>query len=173
LSAAGFADAEEIGRGGFGIVYRCRQVALERTVAVKVLTAELDQNRERFLREQRAMGRLTGHPKIVGTLQVGETQSGYAYPVMQYHRRGSLETRIRRLGPLGVNAVLRLGVKWRVRWRVTHPWTVSTRCAGNGSPSIRAGRRFSDATPSSWAESCRSVSESAPLRSLIRMMTPS
>jgi predicted ATPase/DNA-binding CsgD family transcriptional regulator len=111
LSAAGFADAEEIGRGGFGIVYRCRQVALERTVAVKVLTAELDENRERFLREQRAMGRLTGHPNIVGVLQVGETQSGYAYLVMQYHRQGSLEARIRRLGPLGVDEVLRLGVK--------------------------------------------------------------
>src|SRR5271163_1514012 len=111
LDAAGFADAEEIGRGGFGIVYRCRQVALERTVAVKVLTAELDENRERFLREQRAMGRLTGHPNIVGVLQVGETQSGYAYLVMQYHRQGSLEARIRRLGPLGVDEVLRLGVK--------------------------------------------------------------
>jgi len=111
LSAAGFADAEEIGRGGFGIVYRCRQVALERTVAVKVLTAELDENRERFLREQRAMGRLTGHPNIVGVLQVGETQSGYAYLVMQYHRQGSIEARIRRLGPLRVDEVLRLGVK--------------------------------------------------------------
>ena len=111
LSAAGFADAEEIGRGGFGIVYRCRQVALERTVAVKVLTAELDENRERFLREQRAMGRLTGHPNIVGVLQVGETQSGYAYLVMQYHRQGSIEARIRRLGPLRADEVLRLGVK--------------------------------------------------------------
>src|SRR5277367_4946349 len=111
LSAAGFADAEEIGRGGFGVVYRCRQVALERTVAVKVLTAELDENRERFLREQRAMGRLTGHPNIVGVLQVGETQSGYAYLVMQYHRQGSIEARIRRLGPLRVDEVLRLGVK--------------------------------------------------------------
>jgi non-specific serine/threonine protein kinase len=60
LSAAGFADAEEIGRGGFGIVFRCHQVALDRTIAVKVLTAELPEDRERFLREQRAMGRLTG-----------------------------------------------------------------------------------------------------------------
>src|SRR5258705_12604930 len=111
LRAIGFEDAEEIGRGGFGIVYRCTQVALDRTVAVKVLTAELDENRERFLREQRAMGRLTGHPNIVSVLQVGETQSGYPYLVMQYHRHGSLEVRIRRLGLLPVAEVLRLGVK--------------------------------------------------------------
>ena len=71
LPAAGFDNGEEIGRGGFGIVYRCTQVDLDRTAAVKVLTAELDENRERFLREQRAMGRLTGHPNIVSVLQVG------------------------------------------------------------------------------------------------------
>jgi predicted ATPase len=111
LSAAGFDDPDEIGRGGFGIVYRCGQAGLDRAVAVKVLTAELDENRERFLREQRAMGRLTGHPNIVGVLQVGETESGHPYLVMQYHRQGSLEARIRRLGPLGLDEVLRLGVK--------------------------------------------------------------
>jgi predicted ATPase len=111
LTAAGFDDAEEIGRGGFGIVYRCSQPGLDRAVAVKVLTAELNENRERFLREQRAMGRLTGHPNIVGVLQVGETESGYPYLVMQYHREGSLEGRIRRLGPLALDEVLRLGVK--------------------------------------------------------------
>jgi non-specific serine/threonine protein kinase len=111
LSAAGFCDAEEIGRGGFGIVYRCTQIALDRTVAVKVLTAELDENRERFLREQRAMGRLTGHPNIVSVLHVGEAQGGYPYLVMQYHRQGSLEARIRRLGHLPLEEVLRLGVK--------------------------------------------------------------
>ena len=111
LSVAGFDDADEIGRGGFGIVYRCTQVALDRKVAVKVLTADLDENRERFLREQRAMGRLTGHPNIVGVLQVGEMESGYAYLVMQYHRRGSLEARIRRHGLLPLEEALRLGVK--------------------------------------------------------------
>jgi len=111
LRAAGFDDADEIGRGGFGIVYRCVQSELDRTVAVKVLTAHLEENRERFVREQRAMGRLTGHPNIVGVLQVGETDSGYPYLVMPYYRRGSLESRIRRDGPLPLPEVLRLGVK--------------------------------------------------------------
>jgi non-specific serine/threonine protein kinase len=111
LSAAGFDDAEEIGRGGFGIVFRCRQAALGREVAVKVLTAELDQNRDRFLREQRAMGVLTGHPNIVGVLHVGETESGHPYLVMQYHRPGSLDARIHDLGALPADEVLRLGVK--------------------------------------------------------------
>ncbi|BCP14066.1 protein kinase domain-containing protein [Mycobacterium paraintracellulare] len=111
LSAAGFDDAEEIGRGGFGIVFRCKQIALDRMVAVKVLTAELEHNRERFLREQRAMGVLTGHPNIVGVLHVGETTGGYPYLVMQYHRHGSLEARIREFGAIASDEVLRLGVK--------------------------------------------------------------
>jgi non-specific serine/threonine protein kinase len=111
LSAAGFEDAEEIGRGGFAIVYRCKQVALDRVVAVKALTAELDENRERFVREQHAMARLTGHPNIVGVLHVGETPGGVLYLVMQYHRRGSLEARIKRVGLLTLGEVLRVGVK--------------------------------------------------------------
>jgi len=111
LSAAGFADADEVGRGGFGIVFRCRQTALDRVVAVKVLTAQMDEDRERFLREQRAMGRLTGHPNVVGVLEVGQTESGCPYLVMQYHQRGSLEARIRRLGRLPVEEVLQIGVK--------------------------------------------------------------
>ncbi|AHK35077.1 Serine/threonine-protein kinase pknK [Rhodococcus opacus PD630] len=112
LAAAGFDDAREIGRGGFGVVYRCTQPALDRTVAVKVLTNDLaEENRERFFREQRAMGRLTGHPNIVNVLQVGVTDSGQPFIVMPYHRQGSLDERIRRHGPLGVDDVLQLGVK--------------------------------------------------------------
>ncbi|WP_308248264.1 protein kinase domain-containing protein [Nocardia nova] len=112
LRAAGFDDPLEIGRGGFGAVYRCAQPALDRVVAVKVLTRGIDdENRTRFLREQRAMGRLTGHPNIVTVLQVGATQSGYPFLVMQYHPRESLDAVIRRSGPLSVPQVLRLGVK--------------------------------------------------------------
>lgn len=112
LAAAGFEDAVEIGRGGFGIVYRCTQASLERSVAVKVLTADLDEeNRERFMREQRAAGRLTGHPNIVNILHADVTGNGRPFIVMPYCTRGSVDARIRRHGPLLLADVLRLGAK--------------------------------------------------------------
>ncbi|WP_172651790.1 protein kinase domain-containing protein [Rhodococcus opacus] len=112
LAGTGFDDVQEIGRGGFGVVYRCTQAELDRTVAVKVLTVELDEeNRARFFREQRAMGRLTGHPNIVNILQVGSTDSGLPYIVMPYHPQDSLEARVREDGPLPLDQVLRVGVK--------------------------------------------------------------
>ncbi|MBY8862005.1 protein kinase [Nocardia sp. CA2R105] len=112
LADAGFTAAEEIGRGGFGVVYRCDQIALDRTVAVKVLTADLgEENRERFVREQRAMGRLTGQPNILDVLQVGTTSSGLPYLVMPYYPQGSLDARIRGHGPLSAAEALRVGVK--------------------------------------------------------------
>lgn len=112
LAAVGFEDAEQIGRGGFGLVYRCRQRALDRTIAAKVLTVSLDEeNLARFLREQRAMGRLTGHPNIVHVLQVGTTDSGRPYLVMPYYPQDSLDVRIRRQGPLSVDETLRVGVR--------------------------------------------------------------
>lgn len=112
LSEAGFEDATEIGRGGFGVVCRCLQRSLDRTVAGKILSADLDpDNLERFLREQRAMGRLSGHPNILDVLEVGATPGGRPYIVTPYHARGSLDTRIRQEGPLAWGEALRLGVK--------------------------------------------------------------
>src|ERR1700676_1749575 len=112
LAAAGFDDAHEIGRGGFGAGVRCEQRSLERTVAIKVLTTDLDpDNLERFLREQRAMGKLSGHPNIVNIFQVGATESGRPYIVMQYHPRNSLGARIHRAGPLSWQETIHIGVK--------------------------------------------------------------
>lgn len=112
LSSAGLTEAYEVGRGGFGVVYRCLQPSLDRTVAVKVLTGTIDdENLARFFREQRAMGRLTGHPNIVNVLHVGTTASGHPYIVMPYHPLDSLDTWIREKGPLSQEQVLRMGVK--------------------------------------------------------------
>ena len=112
LVAAGFEDPEEIGRGGFGVVYRCSQPELDRAVAVKVLTADLEpDNLERFVREQVAMGKLSGHPHIVTIFQVGTTATGRPYIVMQYHPHGSLEAKIHDNGPVGWADALHIGVK--------------------------------------------------------------
>lgn len=112
LVAAGLTEPEEIGRGGFGVVYRCRQEALDRDVAVKVLTADLDdENVERFCREQHAMGRLSGHPNIVTVLAAGQTAAGRPFIIMQYQPRGTLDALIRSGGPLDARSTLRLGIK--------------------------------------------------------------
>jgi ATP/maltotriose-dependent transcriptional regulator MalT len=112
LVAAGFVDPEEIGRGGFGLVYRCSEPELARTVAVKVLTADLEpDNVERFIREQVAMGKLSGHPHIVSIFKVGTTATGRPYIVMQYHPHGSLEAKIHDNGPVGWADALHIGVK--------------------------------------------------------------
>ena len=112
IRAAGFDEVEEIGRGGFGVVYRCVQPTLDRTVAVKVLHSDLDPDSlDRFLREQRAMGRLCGHPNIVTILQVDATASGRPYIVMPYYPKNSLEALIREHGPLDWVETLSVGVK--------------------------------------------------------------
>ncbi|MFC9833650.1 protein kinase [Rhodococcus sp. NPDC127530] len=112
LAADGFEDGCIAGRGGFGIVYRCRQPTLDRVVAVKVLSPDPDHmDRARFLREQQAMGRLSGHPNIVHVLQAGITYTGRPYIVMPFHRRDSLDSWITKHGALTAAEALAVGVK--------------------------------------------------------------
>ncbi|WP_153344228.1 serine/threonine-protein kinase [Nocardia aurantia] len=112
LAAAGFDVPEEIGRGGFGVVYRCLEYGLERYVAVKVLSSEVPgAEGERFVREQQALGRLSGHPHIVPIFTVDITASGRPYFVMPYFARGSLDRVLREMGPLRWPEALSIGVK--------------------------------------------------------------
>jgi serine/threonine-protein kinase/serine/threonine-protein kinase PknK len=112
LEAEGYHDAEPVGRGGFGVVYRCNEPSLDRVVAVKVLSSDQDDvDLEQFAREQRAMGRVSGHPNIVPVLHSGLTFTGRPYIVMQYHRRNTLAAWIHDNGPFGVREALTIGVR--------------------------------------------------------------
>jgi serine/threonine-protein kinase len=76
---------EELGRGGMGVVYKARQVSLDRSVAVKMLLADHFQNAtvmQRFLAEARAVAALD-HPDIVKIYQIGECPLGH-YFAMEY-----------------------------------------------------------------------------------------
>ncbi|HEY6797903.1 MAG TPA: serine/threonine-protein kinase [Kineosporiaceae bacterium] len=109
----GYEDVELIGAGGFGRVYRARQPAFDRTVAVKLLNGRLDDaaTLRRFHRECQALGAVAGHPNIVPVYDAGGTPDGQPYLVMDYVRGGSLADRLGRTGPLPCAEVAAIGVK--------------------------------------------------------------
>ncbi len=113
LGIEGISNATRIGEGGFGVVYRARQEAFGRTVAVKVLRAPaLDEDaRRRFEQECRAVGSLSGHPHIVAVHASGVAASGQPYLVMEHLPGGTLAQRLSRDGPLVAEEVAEIGVK--------------------------------------------------------------
>jgi len=89
--------AEEIGRGGMGVVYRARDVRLRRAVAIKLLPPELafrDEVRSRFLREAQTAAQLS-HPHIVPIYSVDEVE-GLVFFVMALIEGESLAAYLKR-----------------------------------------------------------------------------
>lgn len=106
----GYADLVELGRGGDSVVYRARDLAVGRDVAVKVLAVDDPARVARFLREIEitvSLGRQ--HPNIVNLLAVGTTSSGRPAIVMDLYERGSLHDQLRDRGPLSVEEVVAAG----------------------------------------------------------------
>ena len=76
---------QEIGKGGMGVVYRAEDTKLNRTVAIKALSADLigdEKARTRFMREARAASAID-HPNICTVYEVNEVD-GLLFFVMQY-----------------------------------------------------------------------------------------
>ena len=111
-SINGYADLTVIGQGGFAVVYRATQLALNRSVAVKVLSGLVDPVAiSRFERECATIGSLSGHPHVVSVYDAGTTVEGSPYLAMEYVPRGSLADRIQASGPLPTPQILSVGVQ--------------------------------------------------------------
>ena len=81
----GYEIEEVIGRGGMGVVYRARDRALERNVALKLIAPEyagFTGFRGRFLAESRLAASLE-HPNVVPIYGAGD-QDGHLYIAMRY-----------------------------------------------------------------------------------------
>jgi serine/threonine protein kinase len=102
----------EIGRGGMATVYRARDLRLDRTVALKLLSPALAHNevfRERFIRESRLAAGLD-HPHIVPVFEAGEAD-GVLYIAMRYVPGEDLRALLDRLGRLGVETIARIAAQ--------------------------------------------------------------
>jgi serine/threonine protein kinase len=117
----GFDEIEVVGRGGFGVVYKARQIDFDRLVAIKVLSDVFDdQTRSRFDRERRALGALSSHPNIVQVHASGLTEDGRPYLVMELAPGGSLADRVAREGPLPWHEAAAVGAKLADALDVAH-----------------------------------------------------
>jgi len=96
-----------LGAGGMGEVYRARDTRLDRSVAIKVLPAELAHHAElraRFEREAKTISSLN-HPNICALYDVGDN-----YLVMELLEGENLADRIAR-SPIPIEQLLRIGVE--------------------------------------------------------------
>ncbi|WP_042371854.1 serine/threonine-protein kinase [Streptacidiphilus neutrinimicus] len=100
---AGYLLEHELGRGGMAVVYRARDLRLERTVAIKLLAPQLatdDTFRRRFEHESRVAAAID-HPHIVPVFEAGEAD-GVLYIAMRYVQGRDLAAlldRVRMLPP--------------------------------------------------------------------------
>ena len=105
----------ELGRGAMGTVYRAKDPAMDRVVALKTIISvvleshEGNEFRERFYREARAAGGLT-HPGIVPVFDVGEHE-GVPYMVMEFISGRTLADSVSRGERLSIDRVCEMGQK--------------------------------------------------------------
>ena len=97
------------GRGGMGVVYRATQLALDRTVALKVIAPGLleDQTvRARFVRESKVAASID-HPNVIPIYYAGE-EDGIAYIAMRYVAGDDVRSLVRREGRLAPERAARI-----------------------------------------------------------------
>lgn len=103
---------EEIGRGAMGVVYRGRQVTLDRVVAVKVLLESLVSDESfvaRFIREARLVASLN-HPNIVHVYDAGRAEN-LLFFAMEYISGPTVTQLLKQQGKLPVSQAVEIAAQ--------------------------------------------------------------
>ena len=90
----------QLARGGMGAVYEAEHVGLDKRVAVKFILDRFGEDREalhRFHREARTASRI-GHANIIDITDIGETEDGKPFLVMEYLEGADLDQVLRATG---------------------------------------------------------------------------
>src|SRR5215468_1585597 len=105
-----FEMLDRCGEGGMGVVYRARQIAVDRIVAIKVLNAQVAQDPQwvhRFINEAKACSKLQ-HPNTVRLIDFGQTRDGLLFMAMEFLDGMSLRTAIDRTGRMVPARVMKI-----------------------------------------------------------------
>lgn len=100
---------EKIGEGAMGVVYRAMDPIIERIVAVKTMSADLDADpdlRTRFFREARSAGQLS-HKNIITIYELGE-EGARAYMAMEFLEGEDLRRKIAHREPMSLEEKMRV-----------------------------------------------------------------
>jgi serine/threonine protein kinase len=130
----GFMIEDKLGQGGMGVVYKAKQLTLERHVALKLLSDELARDAdfvERFFKEARSAASLS-HPNIVQVYDAGATPEGIYYFAMELIEGETLDTKISRDGLLPQKDALEIAIK--IASALDYAWEKQSLCHGDIKP---------------------------------------
>jgi hypothetical protein len=100
---------QRIGEGGMGVVYRARQISIDRIIAIKMLNSQMAQDPnwvQRFYNEAKACSRLQ-HPNTIRMFDFGQTQEGRLFMTMEFLDGISLRQAVDQ-GPLAPQRVIKV-----------------------------------------------------------------
>ena len=105
----GYEIISKLGQGSMGSVYQAKQISMDRSVSIKVLSQQYSRNKNyvnSFLQEARAAAQLS-HPNIVRAIDVGNVRDLY-YFVMEYVDGKTVHERLRKGGEIPEREALKI-----------------------------------------------------------------